>query len=193
LEWLQTFKTARFWAGTLPNGMPDFTLAKSPAKLRSMKLHGGSLDPLDYRILRELQEDARLSMRELGRRVDLSAPAVTERVRRLEETGVVLGYGARVASKPLGRSITAFVGVQDSGKRDPELVRWAQKHDSVLECHSVTGNNSCILKVAVPDVHALENLLGELIAMGFTCETSIVLSTPLEGKLMLPPGVHSTS
>ena len=152
-----------------------------------LKLHGGSLDPLDYRILRELQEDARLSMRELGRRVDLSAPAVTERVRRLEETGVVLGYGARVASKPLGRSITAFVGVQDSGKRDPELVRWAQKHDGVLECHSVTGNNSCILKVAVPDVHALETLLGDLIGMGFTCETSIVLSTPLEGKLMLPP------
>ncbi|MFC4455993.1 Lrp/AsnC family transcriptional regulator [Deinococcus sonorensis] len=153
-----------------------------------MKMHGGPLDMLDHRILRELQQDARLSMRELGRRVDLSAPAVTERVRRLEETGVIQGYGARVASGPLGRSITAFVGVQDSGKRDPELVRWAQHHDGVLECHSVTGDNSCILKVAVADVRALEGLLGELIQMGFTCDTSIVLSTPLEGKLMLPPG-----
>ena len=187
MEDAPTFKSAAFWPKTLPNGTPRFTLARWAARLAVMKMHGGSLDPLDYRILRELQEDARLSMRELGRRVELSAPAVTERVRRLEETGVVLGYGARVASKPLGRSITAFVGVQDSGKRDPELVRWAQKHDGVLECHSVTGNNSCILKVAVPDVHALEVLLGDLIGMGFTCETSIVLSTPLEGKLMLPP------
>ena len=153
-----------------------------------MRMRGGPLDPLDHRILLELQGDARLSMRELGRRVELSAPAVTERVRRLEETGVILGYGARVASRPLGRSITAFVGVRDSGKRDPELLRWAGRHSGVLECHSVTGDNSCILKVAVPDVQALENLLGELIALGFTCDTSIVLSTPLEGKLLLPAG-----
>lgn len=152
-----------------------------------MKQHGGSLDPLDHRILEELQTDSRLSMRELGRRVGLSAPAVTERVRRLEDAGVILGYGVRVAPKPLGRAITAFIGVQDSGRNDPALVRWAKKHDGVLECHSVTGDNSCILKVAVPDVAALEALLSELIAMGFTCDTSIVLSTPLEGKTLLPP------
>lgn len=152
-----------------------------------MKQHGGPLDPLDHRILEELQTDSRLSMRELGRRVGLSAPAVTERVRRLEDAGVILGYGIRVATGPLGRAITAFIGVQDSGRNDPALVRWAKKHDGVLECHSVTGDNSCILKVAVPDVAALEGLLGELIAMGFTCATSIVLSTPLEGKVLLPP------
>ncbi|GAA0517545.1 MULTISPECIES: Lrp/AsnC family transcriptional regulator [Deinococcus] len=152
-----------------------------------MRQSGGHLDPLDHSILQELQTDSRLSMRELGRRVGLSAPAVTERVRRLEDAGVILGYGVRVASKPLGRTITAFIGVQDSGRNDPTLVRWATKHDGVLECHSVTGDNSCILKVAVPDVGALENMLTELINMGFTCDTSIVLSTPLEGKLLLPP------
>ena len=152
-----------------------------------MRQLGGTLDPLDHRILQELQTDSRLSMRELGRRVGLSAPAVTERVRRLEDGGVILGYGVRVATKPLGRSITAFIGVQDSGRNDPALIRWAGKHDGVLECHSVTGDNSCILKVAVPDVAALEALLGDLIALGFTCDTSIVLSTPLEGKLLLPP------
>ncbi len=152
-----------------------------------MKQHGATLDPLDTRILTELQQDARLSMRELGRRVHLSAPAVTERVRRLEDAGVIQGYSARVASKPLGRSITAFIGVEDSGRNDPKLIKWAQNHDGVQECHSVTGENSCILKVALPDVQALEEVLAELIAMGFTCSTSIVLSTPLGGKLMLPP------
>ena len=151
-----------------------------------MKMTSGGLDQQDQRILAELQDDARLSMRELGRRVGLSAPAVTERVRRLEEAGVILGYGARIASKPLGRAITAFVGVQDSGKRDPELVRWAQHNAGVLECHSVTGDNSCILKVALPDVAALEALLGELIEMGFTCDTSIVLSSPLDSKKLTP-------
>lgn len=152
-----------------------------------MRQTGGSLDPLDYKILQELQQDSRLSMRELGRRVGLSAPAVTERVKRLEDAQIILGYGVRVASKPLGRTITAFIGVQDSGRNDPTLVRWASQNDGVLECHSVTGDNSCILKVAVPDVGALETLLGDLIQMGFTCDTSIVLSTPLEGKLLLPP------
>ncbi|WP_043817287.1 Lrp/AsnC family transcriptional regulator [Deinococcus maricopensis] len=152
-----------------------------------MKNHGGPLDAIDQRVLTELQQDARLSMRELGRRVGLSAPAVTERVRRLEDAGVILGYGARVATKPLGRGITAFIGVQDSGKRDPELLKWAQKRDGVMECHSVTGENSCMLKVAVPDVQALEDLLGELIHLGFTCSTSIVLSTPLATKMLLPP------
>jgi Lrp/AsnC family leucine-responsive transcriptional regulator len=151
-----------------------------------MKQNSHHLDTLDHRILQELQQDSRLSMRELGRRVGLSAPAVTERVRRMEDAGVILGYGVRVAPRPLGRNITAFIGVQDSGRNDPALIRWAAKHDGVLECHSVTGDNSCILKVALPDVGSLETLLGELIGMGFTCDTSIVLSTPLEGKLLLP-------
>jgi len=146
------------------------------------------LDGTDLRILTELQQDARLSMRELGRRVGLSAPAVTERVRRLEDSGVILGYGARVAAEPLGRHITAFIGVQDSGQRDPILLRWAEKRDGVLECHSVTGENSCFLKIAVESIHALEAMLAELIQMGFTCSTSIVLSTPLQGKMLLPPG-----
>lgn len=152
-----------------------------------MKQPGSALDSLDTRILTELQQDARLSMRELGRRVGLSAPAVTERVRRLEDAGVVLGYSARVATGPLGRTISAFVGVEDSGRGDPKLIRWARERDGVLECHSVTGENSCILKVAVEGVQALEDLLAELIEMGFTCSTSIVLSTSLAGKLILPP------
>lgn len=149
------------------------------------------LDGTDVRVLIELQQDARLSLRELGRRVGLSAPAVTERVRRLEDAGVIQGYAARVAPEPLGRPITAFIGVQDSGQRDPALTRWAQKRDGVLECHSVTGGNSCFLKVAVENVHALETMLAELIGMGFTCSTSIVLSTPLPGKMLLPPKAES--
>lgn len=139
---------------------------------------------MDDKILQALQTDSRLSMRELGRRVGLSAPAVTERVRRLEESGVIQGYGVRLTLKTLGRNITAFIGVKDSGRNDPTLIRWATQHAGVLECHSVTGDNSCILKVAVADVAALDTMLGELIDMGFTCSTSIVLSTPLEGKVL---------
>lgn len=166
---------------------PETAPNLSNAKLSGMKSLAYSLDALDERILQELQQDSRLSMRELGRRIGLSAPAVTERVRRMEDAGVILGYGVRVATKPLGRSISAFIGVKDSGRNDPALIRWAKDRDGVLECHSVTGDNSCMLKVAVSDVAELEELLGELIDLGFTCDTSIVLSTPLEGKLLLPP------
>jgi Lrp/AsnC family transcriptional regulator, leucine-responsive regulatory protein len=151
-----------------------------------MKQYDSCLDGLDYRILAELQADARLSMRELGRRVGLSAPAVTERVHRLVDAKVILSYGARVAAKPLGRTITAFIGVKDSGRGDPTLIRWANKNDNVLECHSVTGHNSCILKICVTDVSALEGLLSELISMGFTCDTSVVLSSPVESKALVP-------
>lgn len=150
-----------------------------------MRSKGQQLDDLDSKILGELQHDARLSMRELGRRVGLSAPAVTERVRRLEDRGVILGYGARVSPAELGRDIVAYIAVQDSGKRDPQLTRWAEKHPGVLECHSVTGRSSCMLKVAVGSIAALEDLLGELIALGFTCDTSIVLSSPLQAKTLL--------
>ena len=81
-------------------------------------------------------------MRELGRKVGLSAPAVTERVRRLEEEGVISGYSAKLVPARLGRQITAFIGVQDSGQRDPQLIHWSEEHPAVLECHSVTGENS---------------------------------------------------
>lgn len=149
-----------------------------------MRTAGRAIDPTDDKILQALQTDSRLSMRELGRRVGLSAPAVTERVKRLEEHGVIQGYGVRLTLKAMGRNITAFIGVKDSGRNDPALVRWASRHPGVLECHSVTGDNSCILKVAVADVAALDAMLGELIDLGFTCSTSIVLSTPLEGKIV---------
>jgi len=147
------------------------------------------LDPMDARILAVLQEDARLSMRELGRRVGLSAPAVTERVRRLEEAKVLLGYHALVSLAALGRGIQAFIGVQESGQRDPQLVQWARSQEGVLEVHSVTGENSCMIKVALRDMSELRGILGELIEMGFTCSTSMVLETLLSGKALELEGV----
>ena len=147
------------------------------------------LDPMDARILAVLQEDARLSMRELGRRVGLSAPAVTERVRRLEEAKVLLGYHALVSPAALGRGIQAFIGVQESGQRDPQLVQWARGQEGVLEVHSVTGENSCMIKVALRNMSELRGILGELIEMGFTCSTSMVLETLLSGKTLELEGV----
>ncbi|MBC7645953.1 MAG: Lrp/AsnC family transcriptional regulator [Pseudopedobacter sp.] len=148
------------------------------------------LDPMDARILAVLQEDARLSMRELGRRVGLSAPAVTERVRRLEEARVLLGYHALVSPAALGRGIQAFIGVQESGQRDPQLVQWAKTRDGVLEVHSVTGENSCMIKVALRDISELKAVLSELIELGFTCSTSMVLETLLSGKVLELEGVR---
>ncbi|WP_034337807.1 Lrp/AsnC family transcriptional regulator [Deinococcus misasensis] len=144
------------------------------------------LDDLDTRILQELQQDARLSMRELGRRIGLSAPATAERVSRLEYAGVIVGYAARILPQNLGRKVMAFIGVQDSGQKDPILIEWAKKRDGVLECYSVTGENSCMLRIAVENISELEKVLAELIEMGFTCQTSIVLSNPIAFKEVTP-------
>jgi len=79
--------------------------------------------------------------------------------------------------------------VQESGQRDPQLVQWARGQEGVLEVHSVTGENSCMIKVALRDMSELRGVLGELIEMGFTCSTSMVLETLLSGKTLELEGV----
>jgi Lrp/AsnC family leucine-responsive transcriptional regulator len=139
------------------------------------------LDKTGMRILRELQQDARLSFAELGRRVGLSTPATAERVRRLEEAGVIEGYEARINAKALGREVTAFVRIRLSGAETQarRLTRLASELEDVLECHRCTGDESFILKVRVPSVAELEKLIDRLTPYGMT-STALVLSSPVE-------------
>lgn len=164
------------------NGASGNAQAKLGASLEKMRQNSNELDPVDYQILWQLQADSRLSMRKLGALVGLSAPAVTERVRRMEEAEVITGYGVKLSQAKLGRHLVAFIAVKDSGRNDAILINWAKQNEGVLECHSVTGVNSCILKVAVSDISALDEILRALIEMGFSCDTSVVLKTSLEGK-----------
>jgi len=144
------------------------------------------LDATGWRLLQELQEDARLSFAELGRRVGLSTPAVAERVRNLEAAGLVRGYRAEIDLAKLGLPILAFVRMSVVGDVLGRITAVAQELPEVLECHRGTGADSFIMKVAVASVEHLEHLIDRLTPFGST-STSIVLSSPVPRRTIAPP------
>jgi len=145
----------------------------------------GALDALDWGLVEQLQADGRMSWSELGRRVGLSAPAVADRVRRLEETGVITGYRAVVDPTRLGLSLRALVTMKPADTRQWHLLaEFAQGLPEVLRCHHVTGRECYVLEVAVADVAHLHELLGSLQSHGETT-TSVVLHTPVEHRVQM--------
>lgn len=142
------------------------------------------LDAYDTRILAELQADARLSMAELGRRVHLSQPAVTERVRKLESSGVITGYRATVNLSALGYGIRAIVRVARA--EYARVVKLIQQTPEVINAFNVTGEDSWILEIAVIDVAHLDAVVTRFCLLAET-STSIILNAPREHLAMLPP------
>lgn len=147
-------------------------------------MNAPSLDAYDTRILAELQADARLSLAELGRRVHLSQPAVTERVRKLESAGVITGYRACVNLAALGYGIRALVR---AGRTDFDRVT-ALLNDmpEVVNAWNVTGEDSWVMEIAVVDVAHLDAVVTRLCTLTQT-STSIILKTVREHRPMLPP------
>ena len=143
------------------------------------------LDGVGWNLLRELQTDARLSFAELGRRVGLSLPAVAERVRRMEEAGIITGYHAEVGLPEIGISVMAFIRITTTGDRYPSIIQLARDLPEVLECHHLTGTDSFIMKVVTPAILDLEALISQLSTYGQTA-TSIVLSSPVTKRIIEP-------
>ena len=142
------------------------------------------LDPVDLRILAELQADARLTMAELGRRVHLSQPAVTERVKKLEAAGVISGYRATVNLGKLGYGIRAIIRV---GRADyARVVELIQQTPECVNAYNVTGDDSWILEIAVIDVSHLDAVVTKFCILTETA-TSIILNPAREHQPMLPP------
>jgi Lrp/AsnC family leucine-responsive transcriptional regulator len=141
------------------------------------------LDHIDWKILKELQVDARTSYAELGRRVGLTTPAVIERVRKLEDGGVITGYRADIDAAKVGLPITAFIRMSITGVDYSHIIETVNAANEVLECHRGTGGDSFIMKVAVSDVAHLQTLIDKLTPYGITT-TSIVLSSPVKGRVI---------
>ena len=142
------------------------------------------LDNYDTRILAELQADARLTLAELGRRVHLSQPAVTERVRKLESAGVITGYRATVNLAALGYGIRALVRV---GRADyARIVQLLQGMPEVVNAWNITGEDSWLLEIAVTDVAHLDAVVSQLCELAET-STSIILKSVRQHQVMLPP------
>src|SRR5262245_40879741 len=117
------------------------------------------MDARDWQLLKLLQEDARMPFAELGRRVKLTAPAVAERVRRMEDMGVILGYSARVNAAAIGRQLRVFLRVHVPPKEYPKFTKLIQSLAAIEESHHVTGSESFVLRGAVADVGELEQLI----------------------------------
>ena len=144
------------------------------------------LDDLDWAILAELQADARLSYNELGRRVHLSAPATAERVRRLEEAGVITGYKAQVDPARAGHPVAAFVQMRCAQDRCLLKTSTADDYPEVVEVQKLSGDHCTMLKVRTTSVEHLEGLLERLGTHG-AMRTSIVLSSQYEDRPVTPP------
>lgn len=145
------------------------------------------IDTLDERIIAALQENGRLTMKALAEHVGLSSPAMIERVRRLEERGVIAGYRAIITPAAIGRPITAIINAEVDYQSIPGFIEMIQNDQSVVEAHRTTGASNFLLKVHVADTDALEELVDELSSTGARCEASLVLSSPVSWRSLTAP------
>lgn len=146
------------------------------------------LDNYDHKILQLLQEDARMSHAEIGRKVHLSQPAVSERIKRLEASQIIRGYKADINPKALGYDITAMIRV--STQQGRPYAHYVANCPEIVDCYTVTGEDGAVMRVLATDVEHLQRIINELNAFGST-STAIVLTTHVAGKAIAVP--HSAS
>jgi Lrp/AsnC family leucine-responsive transcriptional regulator len=139
------------------------------------------MDATDWKLLALIQREARLSFAELGRMLKLSAPAAAERLRRLEDRGVVTGYRAEVSPLALGRSLQVYFRVTVQPKDYSKFKKLMTTLPEIHECHHITGEESFILRAVLASVQSLEPMIEKLTGFGPTV-TSVVLSTVVARK-----------
>jgi Lrp/AsnC family leucine-responsive transcriptional regulator len=142
-----------------------------------------SPDGTDTALLRELQEDARLSLAELGRRVGLSPPAVADRLERLEEAGAIRGYRAEVDPRALGYELAIVLRIRPAPRELKKVAELAQRTPEVVECHRITGDDCYLMKAHARDVEHLEELIDRFAVYGQTT-TSLVQSSPVPRRTL---------
>jgi Lrp/AsnC family leucine-responsive transcriptional regulator len=139
------------------------------------------MDSFGRKLLDELQANARLSVAELGRRVGLSPTATAERLRQMEEVGIVHGYTVDIDREALGLDVVAFIRMSCGGQNYHRLLDYIQSLEEVRECHHLTGGDDFLLKVMTTSMADLEALIEALLPYGNPV-TSLVLSTPVERR-----------
>jgi Lrp/AsnC family transcriptional regulator, leucine-responsive regulatory protein len=171
----QEHPTASFPFGRRSAG----TLAVMPTNSRP------SLDATDHSILDQLQRDGRISVADLARTINLSASATADRLRRLTDTGVVIGYSATLDPEALGYTVTAFVRLAYPTGNYKPFHDLLDTTPEVVEAHHVTGDDCFVLKVLARSMHDLERITGKLATLG-GITTSVVYSSPLPHRRLTP-------
>lgn len=142
------------------------------------------MDVTDAKIIEILQDSGRISMKDLGIAVGLTSPAVSERVKRLEEAGIISGYKAIINPDSMGRVIKAFINVSLPGSAYEKFLEKVKNDPRIVECHHITGDDSSLIKVIVENMDELEDVIDGLKDFGRT-KTSVILSTPIQAKSIL--------
>ena len=137
------------------------------------------MDQTDLRIISILQHDGRISMKELGKKVSLSPPAVAERVKKLEEKGVIERYKAVINSTKIGKPISVLINASIKPENQEEFLKFARSSDEIVECHHVTGPHSMIIRAYLREMTHLEELVRKIQSFGNT-ETYVIMSSPID-------------
>lgn len=152
--------------------------------MKRLRYQNGDLDEIDARLLSALIEDARLSLAELARRVGLSSPSVSERLKRLEEAGVIEGYSVTVNPEALGLPLAAWLRIRPMPGQLKKVAEILRGLPEVVECNRITGDDCFLARAHVRSVEDLEALIDEIIPYAMT-NTSIIQSSPVPRRL--PP------
>jgi len=141
------------------------------------------VDMIGMKILRELQMNARSTFSEIGRKVGLSSPAVAERVKKMEESGIINGYHTDINPGTFGHQIAAFITLITRPEKYSKFYSVAEDTKEIVECHHISGDESFLLKVVSGSISHLEEIVEKLGKFGET-KTSIVLSSPIQKTVM---------
>lgn len=139
------------------------------------------MDKIDCKLIELLQENGRYSLKQLAENVFLSSPAVSSRLEKLEQEGIITGYQVEVDPIKLGYHITAFINLEMNPKQKATFYPFIEECPNVIECNCVTGTYSMLIKVAFPSTMELDLFIGRLQKFGNT-STQIVFSTPVKNR-----------
>lgn len=139
------------------------------------------MDKIDYEIIEHLQMNGRASIKKLAEKISLTPPAVAERIKKLEEAGIITGYRAIINHKKLGWNISALINITLNANSRKEFLEFINEDQHILECHHVTGEFSMTVKAIFKEMSDLEVMVGKIQQFGNT-QTLIILSSPIDHK-----------
>ncbi|MDD4503739.1 MAG: Lrp/AsnC family transcriptional regulator [Clostridiaceae bacterium] len=139
------------------------------------------MDTIDYEIIKLLQDNGRISIKKIAEIISLTPPAVAERIRKLEEAGVISCYRAIIDPEKLGMNIKAIINITMAPHKRKEFIEFAKQNNCILECHHVTGGFTMTIKAIFREMSELDALVGKIQHYGNT-QTLIVLSSPIENR-----------
>jgi Lrp/AsnC family transcriptional regulator, leucine-responsive regulatory protein len=141
------------------------------------------LDTVNRRLLSELAADPRITMAALARRVGMSAPAVSERIQRMERAGVITGYRVDISPAALGLPVTVFVRIRPTAGQLPKIAELARQTPEISECHRISGEDCFLIKMHAAAIEDIEKTLDRFLTHGQTI-TSVVVSTPVPPRTL---------